>query len=459
MILEQSLPYGLVFVLSICIQVVLCLVLWKLIGKLLAIATLVVGAWFLYFTLRILVLHFNTDPINDHIAVVTSTLEVRSAIWAGTTVGLAALAVGIVTSRALVHERVIHDPSTPIDVTLRLVTFGGIISYVVISTAGIGSGILVNAAQLYLFTLAALAYRSGQRRQVRMVDVGLFALAVFIGPTIGFKEPALVAIIAVTVGYLASPMKVRASVLVVAGISGLLIFSGIQAQRVSYERTGESLGVMDLPSLIVKGVTNDSLAAGEESTVGPSDIIMNPINVALRRVKGPDSIMAIVARTPDQIPHLGGASILQPMLATVPVVDGLFDLEFTQLSLGRYFNYTYWSYRPDEDTSSQAITFPGDLYLNWGWGGVVIGLGLFGALMGAIDRRYPARTAMGAGLFSYAFIPLLSLERGVAYQLVTFAMRLVIGLVFIKFLGGSVTAESTQLDTASVSHARSETRS
>lgn len=85
---------------------------------------------------------------------------------------------------------------------------------------------------------------------------------------------------------------------------------------------------------------------------------------------------------------------------------------------------------------------PGDLYLNWGWGGVITGLALFGGLVGWVDRRFPARSALGAGLFAYAFLPLLSLDRNVAYQLFTLVLRTVIALVFIRLVGGTYRSDT-----------------
>ena len=75
---------------------------------------------------------------------------------------------------------------------------------------------------------------------------------------------------------------------------------------------------------------------------------------------------------------------------------------------------------------------PGDLYLNFGGIGVVIGMLAIGLLVGFVDRAFASATAFGAGVLAYVGIHLFSVESNVAYVLVTSAIRL--GVVFLLLL-------------------------
>jgi hypothetical protein len=101
----------------------------------------------------------------------------------------------------------------------------------------------------------------------------------------------------------------------------------------------------------------------------------------------------------------------------------------TELSLGRYFATRFWSVNPNSDGSAQAITMPGDLYLNFGGVGVALGMLAIGLLVGFVDRQFASATAFGAGVLAYVGIHLFSVESNVAYVLVTAGIR--VGVVFV----------------------------
>lgn len=440
-------PYWLVFAAAVAIQVGLCVTLWFITRTLLSICTIVIASWLVYFTLRMVGIGLFTDPIYDHIAVSQASDELRSEIWIGTTVVLLAFVLGMTLVRSWTAQRFASESGPLMPGILRVIALVGLAGYSLSSVLGLQSGILANAFQLYLFSVAALSYGMARDRRINPIDGIIVLLAVAIGPLSNFKEPAVIAILAVLVGYLASGAKVRPSLVVVSAIAALVAFSTVQAQRIISEETGTEASIVDVPSNVVASLTQYDLAHGVAQEQNGLEVLANPFFGVLKRVQGADALFALRAKIPDQVDYESGKSILQPVLATIPAVDSLFDLEYNQLSLGRYYNYNFWSYRPDEDTSSQGITVPGDLFLNWGWPGAVIGLGLMGGLLGWLDRRFPARSALGAGLFAYAFLPLLALERGVAYQLVTLGIRLVIGLILVRALGGKWVREAEETPT------------
>lgn len=431
-------PYGAVCTLAIAIQVGLSLLAWIRFRRLLSVCTLIIASWAIYFVVRMFVIMVATDETYDHVSVVEATIDLRAEVWVGATAGLAALVAGMFLGLGFTKERAFHDPTNDVRGIYRAVGFFCVAASVVSELAGVKSGILDNAFKMYLFCIAALVYEAVRRRRIPAIDVALILAAILLGPFLNFKEPAVMAVLAVVVGCLAAGVRVTPGFLVVSAVAGILVFTGVQAQRIAFEQTGTATatGITSLPTNIVEGLTQYDLARGIRREQSGLELIVNPINGVLNRTRGTDALFALSVKVPDQIPYQAGKSIIQPILVTIPVVGDNLDLEFTQLSLGRYYNYNFWTYRPDEDASSQALTMPGDLFLNGGWAAVVGGLLLLGALFGWLDRRFPARTAVGAGLFAYALLPLISLERGVAYQLVTLAIRLVLALIFIRMVGG-----------------------
>jgi hypothetical protein len=147
------------------------------------------------------------------------------------------------------------------------------------------------------------------------------------------------------------------------------------------------------------------------------------------RTAGADALMVVRARTPAVIPYQRGTTLWEPAASAVPGATAALGIELTDLSLGRYFATRFWSVNPNEDRSAQAITMPGDLYLNFGGVGVAFGMLAVGLLIGFVDRKFASGTAFGAGVLAYVGMHLFSVESNVAYVLVTSAIRL--GVVFL----------------------------
>lgn len=433
---SELIPYVALCIAALAIQLSLALLAFLSFRRLLGVCTLIVASWVAYFVIRSIVIMIATDEIYDHVSVVDATLAVRTEVWVGTTAAMAALVAGMLLGRSLTAQRFLTDPPHDVRGLYRVVGFLCIAATAVSELAGVKSGILDNSLKLYLFCVAALVYVAVKRHQMPIVDLVLITSAILLGPFLNYKEPAVMAIFAVAVGYIAAGRRVTPGFLVVSVIAGVLVFTGIQAQRIAFQQTGVSTGAASLPGNIVDGLTRYDLANGIPREQTGIDLITNPLMGVLSRTSGTDAFFALRTKLPDQIPYQAGKSIIQPILVTIPVVGDNLDLEFNQLSLGRYYNYNFWTYRPEDDASSQALTMPGDLFLNGGWPAVVGGLLVLGIMFGWLDRRFPARTAVGAGLFAYALLPLISLERGVAYQLVTLAIRLTIALIFIRMVGG-----------------------
>jgi hypothetical protein len=428
-VLRSDLPSAVLATSCVGLQVAACVAAWRAVGRLLSVVSLLLCSWFLYYIVRMAELIAAVDPVYDHRTVVAASVELRDEIWLGTTLGLIVLVIGMLIGRRGGRSGSLAelDVSTGI---LRLLGLGSLLGTFAISRLHLESGLLGNVAAVYVFAIAALSYRAAKQQRFSSFDIALVGLAASFGVVSSFKEPAIVACLAWLVGYLAAGRRLSKRVLALGAVLMLVFFTGIQAQRLRVVEGRDGSFASD----VVAGFFQYDLATGARRDPGPLDVVTNPFTGVLQRVRGVDALFALRAQVPDQFPYQHGRTIIEPLVSTVPLLRGSLDLEYRQLSLGRFYNVQFWSDSPETDPSSQALTVVGDLFLNWGWAGVVGGLLLLGTVLGRLDRRFPATSAAGAGLFAYALIPLLVIERNLAYILLTVAIRLVVALVLCRLL-------------------------
>jgi hypothetical protein len=255
---------------------------------------------------------------------------------------------------------------------------------------------------------------------------------------LGFKELAVLPVVAWVIGHFSAGRRLITFATVGVGLLALLFFLGIQSQRDAalYGERSDFIGAT------LHGLTEYDYPTGLRRHKTGLDIPLNALASVSSRVRGADSLLVLRAKVPDRVPFQDGRSLWQPIISSIPGLSKVLQVDFPQLSLGRYFNTTFWSLRPTQDLSSQPVTVPGDFFLNFGAAGVVAGLALVGFVYGVIDRRTPVCSATSAGLFAYAAIPLLSIERNVAYLLVTGVIRYSLGLLLVGFLNHAVLRRS-----------------
>ena len=146
-----------------------------------------------------------------------------------------------------------------------------------------------------------------------------------------------------------------------------------------------------------------------------------------------DYYVAISDKVPSTIPYQDGATLWQPALSILPGAKQVLSPPFNQLSLGRYIDQAIVSEDPSQDPSSQSTTPPGDLYLNFGLAGVIVGMLILGLLYGLFDQAFTIRGPVSAALVAYAGLPLVLLDGNLAYMLVTCMVRLGISGVLLAF--------------------------
>jgi len=250
----------------------------------------------------------------------------------------------------------------------------------------------------------------------------------------GAKEYAVLPVVAWSVGHFAARRQFVTWGLVAVGLLGIFFYIGVQSQRVAVALGDRR---QDFVGATAYGLHEYDYPTGLRRHKTGLQIPLNALAGITSRIRGADSLFVMHARVPQSVDFQQGRTIWQPAVSILPAAKVL-GLEFTELSLGRYFNQNFWSLRPGSDPSAQAPTVPGDLYLNFGTWGVAVGLVTLGFVYAAIDRRAPISSATSAGLFAFAAIQMLSIDRNVAYLLVTGAIRYGLGLFLIAMLSHAV---------------------
>lgn len=224
----------------------------------------------------------------------------------------------------------------------------------------------------------------------------------------------------------------RPGYLIVGAVAVVFAFTAIQGQR-SSSASGRPLAPADA---LIAGLTHYNLAYGVPQEYRGLGIVGNVLNGILFRMKGADYFMVITEQVPNSVPFQQGRTLWQPILSTVPGAELVVPLrpEYRQLSLGRYVNQTFISGPSRQDPSSQSMTYPGDLYLNFGAWGVLIGMIVIGGLLQLLDKYMRIDGPVSAGAFAFAGIPMLGLERNLAYTLVTTGIRIGIVLMLYRII-------------------------
>jgi hypothetical protein len=396
-----------------------------------SICTLVIGAWLLYFPVRLLVLQSHRDDVGLNPVVRSASDGDLAAAWMLSLLGLAAFFVGARLVRRITLKPVRAPLSLGRSQFLILVAFG-LVLQVALRVTGATSGIVENISLVTLFGIAGASFVDARSKRRRADLIAVVVVATLLGFLTGWKQHAIEPLIAWVVGALAGGLRVSWRQLVLLTVCGLAMFVTIQGAR-HQGLEGRRSGL--LRTGYVEAFQRDASTGLHTRTKSIPAAVTNVLAGVSQRLYGADALIVSRARTPHQLPFLHGATIWQPALSVVPGVERLVPLKFNTLSNGRFFTTAYWSARPADDPSSQTITFPGDLYINFGDLGIVVGMAALGLLAGLLDARFPATTALGAGALAYLGTALASIESNVSYSVVTALIRLGVVALILGLLG------------------------
>lgn len=391
--------------------------------RLLSVANLFAGFWMVWFPVRLLVMQVDRDSVALHPTARAASDGEFVVVWLLSLAGFAAFALGVFLVRRR-GPRKSPDrfvPNVARSTYLLIAVVGLVMTWAQVLT-GFQSGILTEVGAVFLFGIAGAAFLESRDRHWSWALPMLVGAAALLGTVTWFKAAAIAPVLAWAIGSALGGLRItwpRALVAVVIALAG---FASVQGERLT---GGSANPVAAARSALFEydlttGLPEQQPDAGAAAT--------NLFFGVLNRTAGADALLVVRARTPAAIPFQGGNTLWEPAASVLPGARRLLGDDLHELSLGRYFSVNFWSVNPRLDPSAQAITMPGDFYLNFGAFGLVVGMVGIGLLLGFFERLFPAGTPFGAAALAYAGLPLVTVESNVAYAIVTSGIRL--GVVF-----------------------------
>jgi hypothetical protein len=428
-----SLPLREVAIVACVAQAFVAYGIARLGPRLLSVSTLFAALWIVYFPLRLLIITLGGPSVYYFPAVNAASANTLIWVWDVTT---SAVCIFLIAA-FLIHRRfaghfVVHETSMAYGQFLAVGLFG------IVVTAGLqlfhaSSGILGNLGQIMLFSVAGASFM--EKRQVgtrkRYASLVFVIVAVALGYSSGLKELMLMPIVAWVIGRICAGERIRARYVVAVVLVSIITFGVVQGAR----SVSQARGISPNPaSALWSGLTEYNMAYGNPQHYSGFDIVSNAVGGILYRFKGVDYFMAITNQVPERVPFQHGQTLWQPALSIIHFERYFvhLDPQYSQLSLGRYVDQVFISQQPSSDLSSQSTTYVGDLYLNFGVTGVLVGMALLGALFSLFDDLFTLKGPISAGVVAFAGLPLIGLDRNIDYVLVTSGIRLIICALLLR---------------------------
>lgn len=287
-----------------------------------------------------------------------------------------------------------------------------------ISAASVGV-----AVGLFLLTRNALeSGRTSARIQLVVATIAVVAVGV-VGT---YKEVAidglLVPLLAWHFGH-PQGVKVRWIVLA-AAIVLIVVFPVVEVARQAERRLGTT-NPATIAAALPAQVSHYSLVhAGRRRDVHPSTLPREVLIMESRRFYGLDSVALAVAYTPRTIPfQLGRKTLVE--LAAGPIPRVLWPGK-PEIGLGSWFDEHYWqSGNADIPIVPQSVTHLGELWIDFGLFGVVVGMALLGAFYRFVwEALRPRSSPTGALVYAVVFLTVVVVDRDIPLVYVTLMQRL-----------------------------------
>ncbi|MCR9095933.1 MAG: O-antigen polysaccharide polymerase Wzy family protein [bacterium] len=257
------------------------------------------------------------------------------------------------------------------------------------SSSGLGSGFssTLSSAQLFALILLVREWELRRNRGMLIALLVLVPIATIFGALTGSKREALnaVAIVVITRMVIKETIGWRWVVLGVLGIAILYPFNRYyQDYLIGGARTSAVEALAD-PGRIVNSLSRFVA----ESNV--FDLLEEGLDATALRIDGLGVTSVIVRETPGLVPYQNGRTIALIFVAPIPRAIWPDKPEFT---VGQWVTDTY-SHGLDTRTAPTQI---GELYFNFGWVGVLVGMLVLGSLMRVMSEALTGEHATAASM-------------------------------------------------------------
>jgi hypothetical protein len=290
--------------------------------------------------------------------------------------------------------------------------------------AGRSSGLVSGTSVLMLVGLALLTRRAAITREPATLyalagAIGVGLLASLLGQ---FKEVAILSIATpLLVWALTTPVAIRRRRLVVAGTVLLTMFVAVSVWRLASNQV-ESANPVKVGAAFPGQVAKRHWLTGAPRAFRPWTPVTETAAVLSHRLYGFDSLALAVIYTPDEIPHQNGETLEN--LASGLVPRFLWPDKPT-IGIGYWFAVTYWGTPPATLEVPQSVTHLGELWIDFGWAGVALGMAVLGIWYRFLySALRPRESGTGAVLYVIALLTVLPVDRDLPLVYVTLVQRL-----------------------------------
>ena len=245
-----------------------------------------------------------------------------------------------------------------------------------LSPVGIMVYLLAGMFQPFGVLLIAYAWRMQRSRWLMPLIVVIVLLQVILGFILNIKSLAMTAGILVILTYVLIDGKLPKLWLAGAVVFMMVVFPIFQASRTEVHGNRHIARANILGNL--GEVLGLAIAAEDRVNKGPERA-----QTLLERTSVRGSIQTIVQRTGVDVKFQNGYT-LTPLLATF--IPRIIWPDKFDVPTGRLVNKEFHLSEYEDTYISPSI--PGELYWNFGWAGIIVGMTTIGAMVGFIGRRF-----------------------------------------------------------------------
>lgn len=297
------------------------------------------------------------------------------------------------------------------------------------------SGLVSSSSVLMLVGLCLLARRAALSR--RRADFAWVIAAALAGAAVGvigqFKEVVLLSLLApLVMVHFTTGRGIRLRWLAVAVAVGVfVVFPLVTAWRQVSTAAGSENPITVASKLPGHFLEHDLLTGGKRR-LGVSDLLTEPLATTSHRLYGFDSMTLVVRYTPSQIPYRLGATLEGLWTGMVPRIVWP---DKPNIGIGYWFASRYWGTPEDVPEVPQTVTHPGELYIDFGLIGVIVGMALLGLWYRfAYAALRPAESGTAALLYTILLLTVVSVDRDLPLVYVTLLQRMVVVVLLLTAL-------------------------
>ena len=241
------------------------------------------------------------------------------------------------------------------------------------TSAGTTALVLLAPGLTFGFLAAWVEHLRGSSRRSKRAVIVLGGMSALIAVASGNKSPILYLTIGMGLIYLALRGRIPKRLIVVGLVAFVALIPGVELFRQSVapraSTTQSYLGISTLQSI------------GRGLTGGSTQTMRDWLET---RPQSADQVALIIDQTPSLFPfRYGSLWALAPVYNVIP--RAVWPSK-PSLDLETQFDHTY-GHLPPSVLSNTGLTYPGDLFANFGIPGVVLGMALLGVFFACLTRR------------------------------------------------------------------------